>query len=208
MKKIILTSALLLFILFQGYSQRFDYENTSKIFFGLNIGSVWHTSDVENAKDRFPLGAGFVFGGSINQNYGNAISFDVRFRYLGGTWYGKDSDTTSAIQNNYAVKPLYDTLGYTVQNFRAAQHRFALELSVHANRFKERTGIDPYIFGGIGFTASHINGDLLNKNSTTGDFSTYPYNTTPNGSIIDEKYETPLDMNADGESYTANAFDV
>lgn len=208
MKKIILTSALLLFILFQGYSQRFDYENTSKIFFGLNIGSVWHTSDVENAKDRFPLGAGFVFGGSINQNYGNAISFDVRFRYLGGTWYGKDSDTTSAIQNNYAVKPLYDTLGYTVQNFRAAQHRFALELSMHANRFKERTGFDPYIFGGIGFTASTTKGDLLHKTGGIDEFGIYPYNETPNGSIIDEKYETLLDINKDGDSYTPNAFDV
>lgn len=203
MKKYLLTSALVIFVVLQGFAQRFDYENTSKIFFGLNIGSVWHTSDVENAKERFPLGAGFVFGGSMNQNYGNAVSFDLRFRYLGGTWYGKDSDTTSAILNNYAVKPLYDSLGYTVQNFRAAQHRFALELSMHANRFKERTGIDPYIFGGIGITASNINGDLL-KNSTG---AIYPYNETPNGSIIDEKYETPIDMNAAGDSYTDKDFD-
>lgn len=203
MKKYLLTSAIVILVVLQGFAQRFDYENTSKIFFGLNIGSAWHTSDVENAKERFPLGAGFVFGGSINQNYGNAVSFDLRFRYLGGTWYGKDSDTTSAILNNYAVNPIYDSLGYTVQNFRAAQHRFALELSMHANRFKERTGIDPYIFGGIGITASNINGDLLNN--TTG--KAYPYNETPNGSIIDEKYETPIDMNVSGDSYTPNEFD-
>ncbi|WP_199223425.1 carbohydrate-binding protein, partial [Brumimicrobium oceani] len=207
MKKYLLTTALLIFVVFQGIGQRFDYENTSKVFFGLNIGSVWHTSDVENAKERFPLGAGFVFGGSMNQNYGNAVSFDLRFRYLGGTWYGKDSDTTSAIQNNYAVQPLYDTLGYTVQNFRTAQHRFALELSIHANRFKERTGIDPYIFGGIGITASNINGDLLKKSGIIENGTIYPYNETPNGSIIDEKYETPLDMNAAGESYTPDDFD-
>ncbi|RYM34246.1 hypothetical protein ERX46_09845 [Brumimicrobium glaciale] len=208
MKKILLTSALLIFVLFQGYAQRFDYENTSKIFFGLNIGSVWHTSDVENAKNRFPLGAGLVFGGSINQNYGNAVSFDIRFRYLGGTWYGKDSDTTSTIQNNYAVKPLYDTLGYTVQNFRAAQHRFALELSMHANRFKERTGFDPYIFGGIGFTASTTKGDLLKSTGGVDEQGIYPYDQTQNGSIIDEKYETLLDINKAGDAYTKDAFDV
>ncbi|WP_107039520.1 hypothetical protein [Brumimicrobium mesophilum] len=203
MKKVILTSALLIFVVLQGYAQRFDYENTSKIFFGLNIGSAWHTTDVENAKERFPLGAGFVFGGSINQNYGNAVSFDLRFRYLGGAWYGKDSDTTSYISNNYALGEVYDTLGFAVQNFRAGQHRFALELSMHANRFKERTGIDPYIFAGIGITASNITGDLVNNSTDTY----YPYNETPNGSIIDEKYETPLDMNSAGDSYTRNDFD-
>jgi hypothetical protein len=208
MKKHLLTTALLIFVVLQGYAQRFDYENTSKIFFGLNIGSVWHTSDVENAKERFPLGAGFVFGGSMNQNYGNAISFDIRFRYLGGTWYGKDSDTTSAIQNNYAVQPLYDTLGYTVQNFRAAQHRFALELSMHANRFKERTGFDPYIFGGIGFTASTTKGDLLKSTGGVDEQGIYPYDQTQNGSIIDEKYETLLDINKAGDAYTKDAFDV
>ena len=208
MKKVLLTSALLIFVLFQGYAQRFDYEKTSKIFFGLNVGSVWHTSDVENAKDRFPLGAGFVFGRSINQNYGNAVSFDLRFRYLGGAWYGKDSDTTSAIQNNNAVQPLYDTLGYTVQNFRAAQHRFALELSIHANRFKERTGIDPYIFGGIGFTVSNIRGDLLQSINDTDQYETYPYDQTQNGSINDEKYETAIDKNEAGDSYEPNDFNV
>ncbi|RFC55767.1 phage tail protein [Brumimicrobium aurantiacum] len=208
MKKILLTSVLLLLIVFQGKTQRFDYENTSKMFLGLNIGSVWHTSDVQNVKNRFPLGAGFVIGGSINQNYGNAVSFDLRFRYLGGVWYGQDTDTTGAISNNYAVNQYYDTLGYTVQNFRNAQHRFALELSMHANRFKERTGIDPYIFGGIGFTASSLRGDLLDDVPGTSQGDIYAYDQTPNGSLIEKEYETPLDLNQNGDPYPSNEFDV
>src|SRR5690554_7331645 len=141
MKRLLLTLVLLSFF-FTGNTQRFDYDNTSKLFFGVNVGRTWHTSDVQNVKKRFPLGAGFIIGGSINQDYGNAVSFDLRLRYLGGNWYGQDTDTTHAIQNNHAVNAHYDSLGYTVQNFKASQHRLALELAIHANRFKERTGLD------------------------------------------------------------------
>lgn len=200
MKRLLLTTLLLSFLI-HGNAQRFDYENTSKLFFGVNVGRTWHTSDVENVKKRFPLGAGFVFGGSINQDYGKAVSFDIRLRYLGGNWYGQDSDTTSAIQNNHAVKKYYDTLGYTVQNFKATQHRLALELSVHANRFKERTGFDPYIFAGIGVTGTRTKGDLLKKTNSYSEGAFYPYNESPNGNIIDKDYTVVLDKNEDGESY-------
>lgn len=208
MKKTLLTTVLLLSFLFQGNAQRFDYENTSKLFFGINVGRTWHTSDVENVTKRFPLGAGFVLGGSINQDYGKAVSFDIRLRYLGGNWYGQDSDTTGAIQNNTAVNELYDTLGYAVQNFKSTQHRLALELSIHANRFKEKTGFDPYIFAGIGVTGTRTKGDLLQKTGNVSNGTIYPYNESPNGNIIDKDYTVALDKNEAGESYEDERFEA
>lgn len=187
-----------------GFTQRFDYDSNSKVFFGLNLGHTWHTSDVQGVKDRFPMGIGFIFGGSLNQNYGNALAFDLRLRYLGGNWYGQDTDTTGAVGNNNAIGGIggvYDTLGYAVQNFKSEQHRLSLELAIHANRLRERSGWDPYIFGGIGFTFSQTKGDLLNNDVA------YDYTADPSGSQIEQDYQTPLDMNADGESYDETTFE-
>jgi len=185
-----------------GFTQRFDYDSNSKVFFGLNLGHTWHTSDVQGIEDKFPIGGGFIFGGSFNQNYGNALSFDLRMRYLGGNWYGQDTDTTGAIGNNTAVGNIYDTVGYAVQNFRSTQHRLSLELAIHANRLRERSGWDPYIFGGIGFTFSQTKGDLLNNNG-----GAYDYTADPTGGQISQDYQTPLDMNADGEPYDETTFE-
>lgn len=184
-----------------GFSQRFDYDSNSKVFFGLNIGHTWHTSDVQGIKDKFPIGGGFIFGGSFNQNYGNALAFDLRFRYLGGNWYGQDTDTTGAIANNTAVNSIYDTLGYAVQNFKTEQHRLSLELAIHANRLRETSGWDPYIFGGIGFTFSQSKGDLLK------DEVAYDYSADPTGGQIAQDYQTPLDMNEAGEPYDESSFE-
>lgn len=195
MKKSLFLIVLLVGTVFSSTAQKFDYDNNSNIYFGFNIGRTWHTSDVENVQGRFPLGAGFIFGGALNQNYGSALSFDLRLRYLGGAWYGQDSDTTGAIGQNTAVNNIYDTLGYATQNFRSGQHHLALELAIHANRFRERTGLDPYIFGGIGLTATRTKGDLLNNGTA------YNYALDPSGSQILEQYDTPLDKNEAGDPY-------
>lgn len=207
MKRLLLTLVFLSFF-FTGNTQRFDYDNTSKLFFGVNVGRTWHTSDVQNVKKRFPLGAGFIIGGSINQDYGNAVSFDLRLRYLGGNWYGQDTDTTHAIQNNLAVNAHYDSLGYTVQNFKASQHRLALELAIHANRFKERTGFDPYIFAGIGVTGTRTKGDLLKNTGISSTGTIYPYDQSPNGNIINQDYNEVLDKNDDGDAYEKTRFEA
>ncbi|MEX1190504.1 MAG: hypothetical protein WEA99_00930 [Brumimicrobium sp.] len=171
------------------------------MFFGLNLGRTWHTSDVENVTDRFPLGVGFIFGTSINQNYGNALSFDLRLRYLGGNWYGQDSDTTGAIGANTALSEYDQDLGYSVQNFKSTQHRLSLELAIHANRFRERTGWDPYIFGGIGFTATQTKGDLLNNEGFI-----YDYEANTSGSQINQDYQSPLNK-SEGELYDDTEFE-
>ena len=201
MKKSLFLILLLLGTTFMSTAQKFDYDNNSNIYFGFNLGRTWHTSDVENVQDRFPLGAGFIFGGALNQDYGKGLSFDLRLRYLGGAWYGQDSDTTGAIGQNTAVNNVYDTLGYATQNFRSAQHHLALELAIHANRLRERTGLDPYIFGGIGLTATRTKGDLLNNGTP------YDYELNPSGSQILEQYDTPLDKNESGDPYDNVAFE-
>ena len=177
------------------FGQKIRYEDKAKLFFGLNGGSTWHTSDVRNI-DHGLRGGGFIFGSSFNYDYGKILSFDLRFRYLGGNWYGLDTDTTGEISQNTAVNNYYEDLGYTVQNFKSTQHRASLELAIHLNSVREKTGFDPYIFGGIGYTWTRTMGDLLTPNGLPHDYA-----SNPSGNIINEIYNTPLDMNAAGDPY-------
>src|SRR5688572_1148951 len=79
MKKI--TTLIFGLILSSGYlfSQKIDYDNSSKWFLGLNLGTTWQTTDVAN---RNNVGWGLTLGKSFNYNYGKKLSFDIRARYL------------------------------------------------------------------------------------------------------------------------------
>ena len=191
--------AILLIVLvlgsFVALSQRIQYESNSNLFFGLNAGATWHDSDV---KSEYGPGAGFMFGGSFNHDYGKVFTYDLRFRYLTGRWSGLDDETTGEIGQNNAVNTLYQD--EVLQNFQSTQHRAALELAIHLNWMKEKTKIDPYIFGGIGVTGTQTMGDLLNSDGLPYDFAS--------GQGIEGNYNTPLDMNASGESYSDAGFDA
>ncbi|HNR85846.1 MAG TPA: hypothetical protein PKN38_04500, partial [Taishania sp.] len=136
------------------FAQKLKHEQVSPFFFGLNAGATWQSTDV---KTKVDLGAGFVFGASFNRDYGNIFSYDLKFRFLGGSWYGQnirktdfsdyDNTTLSTVPTDYK-----STLGYSINNFKSKSREFNLELSIHLNRLTERTGWDPYIFGGIGAT--------------------------------------------------------
>lgn len=178
-----------------------DYDNTSRWFLGLDLGHTWHTSDVKNVKKRFPIGAGINLGYSFNQKYSSPISIDLRFRVIGGSWYGQDTKATGSIGNNFAVKQYYDTIGMVVQNFRARQTDFSLELALHFNRLRERYGIDPYIFGGLGYTLTQTKGDLFSEYTEGAGWNIYPYDTHPSGDIIKQEYTVPLDKNSKGKAY-------
>ena len=200
--KRIYTLAIILIVSSQLFSQKLDYDNDSKWFWELNGGAAWNTTDVKNKTK----GAwGFTVGKAFNYNYGKRISFDLRMRYLDGTWAGQDYDTTSLTNYNSSISPsgnvvnYYDTLGYTINNFQTRVHELGLELVLHANSLRENTGWDPYIFGGVNVVFNQTKGNLLFEDTLF--FENYLYNYAPDGigksewnnNISDGVYETALD---------------
>lgn len=204
MNKIVTLAFSLLLSMGSLFSQKIDYDNSSKWFLGFNLGTTWQTTDVAN---RNNVGYGLTLGRSYNYNYGKKIYFDIRARYLRGFWYGQDYDSTSLNSYNptnqpgYALQTYKDSLGFSVNNFQADVHRLALELVIHANSVRERTGIDPYIFGGVGFTWYQSYGDLQNQVDLTDSYYNYDPNMVTNepyiNSLVDGMYDTPLDGTAD-----------
>jgi hypothetical protein len=205
MNRIITFVLSLLFIFSKVSAQdKLDYDNDSRWFWGINVGATWQTTDVKNLTKA---GLGLTLGKSFNQDYGKGISFDLRGRYLYGNWYGQDVDTTGFQRTNAALSSgatnYKDGLGYSVLNFRTEVHELSLELVLHANKLRNRTGWDPYIFGGVGFTWSQTKGNQLNTTDSTGN-SMYAYDQLSDYSlsslktIQDKSYETVLDGSKPG----------
>jgi large repetitive protein len=164
-------------------AQKVDYDNASKSFIGFNLGGTWNTTDV-----KYKLGAGWgiTLGRSFNYNYGKIVSFDVRARYLSGNWYGKDLSSSSLNDYNGTALAAYKDKEY-IHNFKSKTRRLALELAVHLNGLTQRTGLDPYIFAGIGITYNRTYGNLLKIDSLTN----YQYPDDLNS--LDATYESVLD---------------
>jgi hypothetical protein len=209
MKRIITLVFLIVFAL-PSMAQHVDYDNDSRWFLGLNIGGTWNTTDIKN---RTYAGAGFIFGKQFNYNYGRRTSFDLRFRYLGGIWYGQDYDTTSLLNYSPAYMPFeYDAYksnpGYTVNNFKTRTHEVGLELAIHANALRERTGWDPYIFGGLNFAWNQTTSDLLNIDSSLFMQGYYDYtggvNESSISSMMDGDYETAMNAGSELNGWNVN----
>jgi large repetitive protein len=183
---------------------RLNYENDSRWFWGLNLGSTWQSTDIRNKND---FGWGLTIGKAYNYDYGKRVSFDIRGRYLYGTWFGQNvvfTDTTQGLpmvlnnpdQNSIDYASQY---GGSVLNFQTKAHRFALELVLHANGVRERTGWDPYIFGGAGFTFFQTTGDYLDNFGNAYDFqSLNTLNPSTLETFQDGAYETYLDGSTNG----------
>ena len=200
--KRIYTLAIILLISSPLFSQKLDYDNDSKWFWGLNAGAAWNTTDVKN---KTKVGWGFTLGRAFNYNYGKRISFDLRMRYLNGTWAGQDYDTTSLTNYNSSISPSenvmsdYDSLlGYTVNNFQTRAHELGLEFVIHVNSLRENTGWDPYIFGGANIVFNKTKGNLYFEDTLFG--GQYLYDYSPDGisksewsDISDDNFETTLD---------------
>lgn len=170
MRKIITLLIGILYLTTNLFSQNLDYDNNSRWFWGLNAGGTWHTSDVQ-IKSGF--GLGLTVGRSFNYDYGKNVSFDIRGRALYGEWKGQDrkrsnyfmeDDVLSSGDINYK-----DSLGYAFRNFNTDVGRLSIELVMHLNSVKERTGIDPYIFAGIGYSWYRANGNYLKTNDNNSD---------------------------------------
>ena len=166
----------------------------SKWFLGFNTGATWSCDDVNNIwkwrsnenyyeldNDNYgrtiPFGWGLTLGKSFNYDYGRIFSFDIRGRYLHGRWYGQNEEMDSISMENYdpfvniedadaeQIKQMYQAgYGGYIHNYKNDIHRLSLELVLHFNRFREKTGIDPYLFGGVGLSFKKSMGDLLDNN--------------------------------------------
>ncbi|MDP4866670.1 MAG: hypothetical protein NWR53_08430, partial [Crocinitomicaceae bacterium] len=199
MKNLYILALSLLVITNTAHAQRIDYDNTSKWFLGLNLGGTWSTTDV---RDDLYAGWGLTLGKSFNYDYGRKITFDLRARYLRGKWYGQDLTRTSLSDYNpdnlvdpaqFPLMSYKDSLG-VVNNFQADVHRLGFELVLHANGIRERSGWDPYIFGGVGFTWYQTYGDLYSNDSIKKNYSysAENYSKTEISDIIDGVYDSPL----------------
>ena len=194
MKEILLTLFTFSFCIIIS-AQKVDYDNSSKLFMGVNLGGTWNTTDV-----KYKLGAGWglTLGKSYNYNYSKIVSFDVRGRYLAGNWYGQDTSSSSLADYSGTALSAYQPQGGIIHNFKSKTRRLALELVVHLNGLTEKTGIDPYVFGGIGLTFNRTYGNLLQIDSS----SIYQYPTAL--SELDDTYESVLD-DYDAKIYKVNA---
>ncbi|NQZ37060.1 MAG: hypothetical protein HRT58_15430, partial [Crocinitomicaceae bacterium] len=204
MKRIITLTLSIIFTM-TAFGQRLEYESSSKWYFGLNAGATWNTTDVQN---KTYAGWGFLLGRSYNYDYGRKFSYDLRLRYLRGKWYGQDTDSTNLnhLGSGYtgALSDYKDNLGYTVNNYEANVHELGLELAIHFNQFRDRTGWDPYIFGGANIVWNETYGDLIKQDGFLASDTLYQYDQIDMNKpaiefALDENYETALDGTSAGK---------
>lgn len=201
LRTITLLLATITIIFNTSFSQKLDHDLTSPWFFGANVGATWNHTDVKN---KTYYGWGLVLGRSFNRNYANLFSYDLKFRYLGGAWRGQnrsltnfdDYTNTTLSQSPTDYKGIY---GFSLNNFQTKAHEFNLELSLHLNRFTERTGLDPYIFGGIGATFYRSRGDLLDDSEYMYNYNLLDkYTNFDLMNFLNHDYETDLDGSHQG----------
>lgn len=183
-----------------------DYDNDSRWFWGANVGTTWSTTDVAKKHD---WGWGLTLGKSFSYQYGRPLSFDIRGRYLTGMWYGHNYDSTGFGYPNAALSSgttnYKDNVGFSVLNYETQVQRASLELVIHANNLRAKTGWDVFVFGGIGYTWYRTYGDLINnKTNTIYSYDTLnPLNESAINALLDGDYETELDGTSGGK-YSGN----
>lgn len=205
MKKIyLLTFILLIFGSIHGQKNKNNYD--SKWFIGFNYGATWSSSDISNSwevrdpqteslRSTNPSGWSLFLGKSYNYEYGKMLSFDLRGRYLRGHWYGQNTELDSSMTSiSDAAQLIYDqynsAYGGFIPNYYTKLDRLSLELVIHLNRLREKTGIDPYIFGGVGFSWKTIMADLTSLDEF-GETTLYSEEQMLNNNL-DFDYETNL----------------
>ncbi|MFM1853095.1 MAG: hypothetical protein RL164_413 [Bacteroidota bacterium] len=174
-------------------AQKINYES-SKWFWGMNLGATWHNTDIQSNSYN---GWGLTFGRSFNFDYGHSLSFDLRGRFLAGQWYGQANEYSALGQNsNLALQPYLTGNNQYVHNFRTDVRELDFELVLHAAKLRERTGFDPFIFGGLGFTWQQNWADLTDTSGLYYDYNTMAANGPVSEQLVgtlDNIYETRLD---------------
>lgn len=201
----LLAFALFIFGSIHGQKNKNNYD--SKWFIGFNYGATWSSSDIDNSWDvrepqleslrsTNPTGWSLFLGKSYNYEYGKMLSFDLRGRYLRGHWYGQNTELDSSMVSNIGeVQDIYNqynsAYGGFIPNYYTKLDRLSLELVIHLNRLREKTGIDPYIFGGLGFSWKSIMADLTTLDDSGNTPLLYSEEQMLNNDL-DFDYETNL----------------
>ncbi|HEV7230228.1 MAG TPA: hypothetical protein VGO45_02805, partial [Bacteroidia bacterium] len=181
------------------------------VWFGLNIGPAWQTSNV-------PVGQMGVGGGlTLGKNYltytPSKVFIGWRFRYLSANTYGQDFSRNYGIKNNVALNGTADTSmnyakngGYVYNNYKMTLNELSLEVLFGPNLIHKRTGSGPlaYIFGGAGLVQTVTMMNMRGANDSLYNFSrvdptgkaTATQISSGLSAIQDNTYETAADGSA------------
>lgn len=193
MKKIITTTCIFLFLFSIAVAQ-----NPHPFELGFNVGAAWLKSDVKTAKTG--SGAGLTFGQTYCMNQTSPLLWGWRFRYLNANTYGQDTKKSYGIANNEVLNgsdtllDYYHTTGYVYHNYKTQIDELSVEVLLGANKFRERTNLYPYIFGGAGLTKAVAKIDQLNDNKRYDYIKADSTGSSIKG-IYDGSYETLADGN-------------
>ncbi len=200
MKRIFTLLTLLFIFTASGFSQsHINYDRDTRWFMGINGGGTWHTQT--ETQMRIRGGYGFVVGASIGMHPKKMFSWDIRARflhaYIGGQSedrYDLNSSTTDGLYNYGSNLDTYqDSIGYFMPNFRTTLLSGSMELVLNTNRWRERTGWNFYLFGGIGIKGYHTKADLFDESGDIYDYDNLGSTSQTNlMSYQDGDFETSL----------------
>jgi hypothetical protein len=181
------------------------------VWFGLNIGPSWQTSNVPVG--QIGVGGGLTLGKNYLTYTPSKVFIGWRFRYLSANTYGQDFSRNYGIKNNVALNGTADTSmnyakngGYVYNNYKMTLNELSLEVLFGPNLIHKRTGsgLLAYIFGGAGLVQTTTMLNMRGANDSLYNFS----RVDPNGkatstqissglsAIQDNTYETAADGSA------------
>ncbi|MEZ4938157.1 MAG: hypothetical protein R2799_11250 [Crocinitomicaceae bacterium] len=184
------------------------YDSDSRWFLSFGGGVAWHTTDV---KTKIKFGFTGEIGYSFFMKPASPISLDLGFRYLTGVYEGQNYDFHNGLGQNIALNGEMDTSvnyaagpGRVPLNFRSTVHDISLELQLNTNRLRERTGINLFLFGSIGFSFYRTLGNLTQFDVPSQSYVMYDYETLYANSnqeftksnikgLLDDTYESALE---------------
>ena len=205
---------LLAFIIFSGLTAvgqgKVDYDSRSRFYLGLNFGGTYHSNTEVDVNTMYRAGAGFTFGYSFGMKPKNLFSLDLQLRYLHAAYrglsesrYTLDSTTTDGLVLNpqnidpgLALTTYENEYGYYVPNFRSIVNDWSLELKLNTNRWRENTGWNFFVLGGIG-TSRYVTTTDLYDNDPLNSLQIKPEADLSEKGVLISDYETEVVDNRD-----------
>jgi|GEM_PF-4758188 len=173
----------LLFLFFFGFvanlygqSSGVAIDADSRLWLGLNFGGFWQSGDL---RPDAGSGGGLTFDYHVLRNTRSVFGLAVRAQYLKASSLGLGITRDYRILNNTSLNgtagnPNYASLpggnNYVFQNYNTDISDVSGALLVSLNRLRAATGINLYVFGGLGATQFLTTMDQLDA---SGNLYTY-----------------------------------